>query len=427
MRVAHLLRKYNPAEWGGTETVIHQLFGGLRAHGVESVVYCPRLAANGHNGTNGHAVRDPLIDAGCLVNRFNACVPVWGISEERRRQMIAVGGNLLSFELLRLLWSSRGFSVIHSHTLGRIGGIGLTVARQKKIPFVLTIHGGVYDLPESMRRSFNESPANGWEWGKPFGMLLRSRGVLTEADAILTCNPREAELVRERHPDRRVMVQPHGVRADLYETDHRRAAAEAFPAMHGRDVLLSLGRIDPVKNQSWLLEQLPAILQRRPNALLVLAGACTDEAYGTALEKRIAELGLRERVLLTGKLPPADPRLIGLMQSARVAILPSISETFGLVILEAWAAGTLAISSRTSGASALIEHGKTGWLFDLQKPDEFHAAVDTIFAAPRDRLAAIREAARARVADYDVRAVASRVKALYQELREERHALCNSA
>ena len=110
MRIAHLLRKYNPAEWGGTETVIHQLFDGLRAQGDESVVYCPRLVENsGATGraTNGHAVRDPLAEAGCLVNRFNACVPIWGISNEQRRQMVAVGGNLMSFDLLRSLWSVR--------------------------------------------------------------------------------------------------------------------------------------------------------------------------------------------------------------------------------------------------------------------------------------------------------------------------------
>src|SRR5262245_26528062 len=96
MRVAHLLRKYDPAEWGGTETVIHQLFDGLRGQGVESVVYCPRLPQL----TAG----DPLAEAGCQVERFHACVPVWGLTAEERRQMVAVGGNLMSFDLLRALW-----------------------------------------------------------------------------------------------------------------------------------------------------------------------------------------------------------------------------------------------------------------------------------------------------------------------------------
>lgn len=425
MRIAHLLRKYNPAEWGGTETVIHQLFDGLRAQGAESVVYCPRLVENnGLTGraTNGHAVRDPLAEAGCLVNRFNACVPIWGISNDQRRQMVAVGGNLMSFDLLRSLWSAPRLSIIHSHALGRVGGIGLTVARRRKIPFVVTVHGGVYDLPDGLKKSLNTTTARGFEWGKPFGLLLGARRVLQDADAILTCNQREAELIRQKHPDRRVLVQPHGVPAKVYETDRRGDAQAAFPEIVGRDMLLSVGRIDPVKNQGWLVEQMPALLRRQPKALLVLAGACTDEAYGRALDARIAELGLGDAVLLTGKLPPADPRLIGLMQAARVALLPSISETFGLVILEAWAAGTPAISSRTSGASALIEEDKTGWLFDLGKPEAFHATLDRVLT-DRAAVEPITAAARARViADYDTRVLAARLNDLYATLTEERHA-----
>jgi glycosyltransferase involved in cell wall biosynthesis len=217
---------------------------------------------------------------------------------------------------------------------------------------VLTIHGGVYDLPESMRKAFHAPVANGWEWGKAFGMLVRARQVLNEADAIITCNRREATLIQERHPDRLVRVQPHGVPAHVYEVDHRESALAAFPAVRGREVVLALGRIDPVKNQSWVVDQMPELLRRHPKLLLVLAGACTDEAYGVQLERRIDELGLGGQVLITGRLPPADSRLIGLLQLARVCMLQSISETFGLVILEAWAAGTPAISSRTSGASS---------------------------------------------------------------------------
>lgn len=414
MRIAHLLRKYNPAEWGGTETVIRQIFEGLKRQGVESAVYSPSLAP----GDPGHTVRDPLADVGCAVKRFDACVPVWGIPEETRRQLAAVGGNLMSFDLLRQLWADRGFSLIHSHALGRIGGIGLTLARQRNLPFVVTVHGGLYDLPPTLRKSMN-TRVGGFEWGRVFGYLLRARRVILDADAILTCNPREAELIRKHHPDRRVIVHPHGVPAEIYEADRRADAKAAFPQIVGRDVLVSVGRVDPVKNQSFLVEQMPAVVQRHPKALLVLAGPCTDEAYGQALDKRIAELGLQHHVLLTGKLPPGDPRLIGLLQEARVALLSSVSETFGLVILEAWAAGAPAISSRTSGASALIEHGKTGWLFDLERPEGYHAALDTLLsdtAANRETVKNVMVAARARVRDYDLRVIAGRLKSLYQEL-----------
>ena len=419
MHVAHLLRKYNPAEWGGTETVIRQLCDGLRREGVESTVYCPSIPPVN--------VPDPLVESGCTLRRFKAFVPIWGISAEQRRQMVAVGGNLLSFDLPRMLWMDRSISVIHTHTLGRIGGIGLTLAQRKRVPLVLTIHGGVYDLPEPLRRAFANPQTGGVEWGKPFGMLFRARQVLHEADAILTCNRREAELVRERHPDRRVIVQPHGVPAKIYAVNHRQAALDAFPMIRGREVVLSLGRIDGVKNQGWVVEQMPELLRRHPNALLVLAGACTDEVYGAALNRRIDELGLAQHVLITGKLPPADPRLIGLLQAARVVMLQSVSETFGLVILEAWAAGTPAISSRTSGASALIEHGRNGWLFDLDKPRTFFDAIELALTNETLRAQAIAAGRERVTAEYDTQVLASRVRQLYEELVEEKNAVRNSS
>ncbi len=421
MHVVHILRKYNPSEWGGTETAIRQLCDGLRYHGLGSVVYCPRLDTNGHN------VADPLLDAGCTVKRFKTCVPVWGIPPARKRQMVAVGGNLMSFDLLGSLWRDTQMSVVHTHALGRLGAIGMTVARQKKVPFVVTIHGGVYDLPETIRRDFNSHDGNGWEWGKVFGLLLRSRRVLVDADAIVTCNPREAELIREHHPDRQVMVQPHGVPARVYQQDHRAAAREAFPWLGDRPMFLAVGRIDPVKNQMWLVEQMPALLSRHPRALLVLAGPCTDEPYGEALDRKIEELGLRDAVRLTGKIPPGDPRLIGLMQEAQAVLLPSLSETFGLVILEAWAAGTAVISSRTSGARQLIEHGDNGWLFDLDRSENFHASIDQLLGNRDWRSRTIEAGTKRVVNEYDSTVLSARMKQLYENLIDEKHALRYSA
>ena len=127
---------------------------------------------------------------------------------------------------------------------------------------------------------------------------------------------------------------------------------------------------------------------------------------------------MAKRVLLTGGLPSNDPRLIGLMQEARALLLPSVSETFGLVILEAWAAGTMALSSRTSGASALIEHGRNGWLFDLEKPKSLHDAVEQTLKNPQSaREMAARGAAKVRE-QYSVNALAGRMKGLYEEVME---------
>ncbi|HKQ36476.1 MAG TPA: glycosyltransferase family 4 protein, partial [Verrucomicrobiae bacterium] len=272
------------------------------------------------------------------------------------------------------------------------------------------------------KQDFASGPERGWEWGKIFGLLLKARYVLDRCDAILTCNPREAELMRQKYPGKRVQVQPHAVSTAAFEPDCRAAANKAFAQIHGKKILLCVGRIDPVKNQGWLIEQLPAILQRHPDAMLVLAGACTDKNYGVQLLQRIQKLGLETHVLLTGGLPPGDPRLLGLFQQAAMVLLPSISETFGLVILEAWAAGAAPVSSRTSGARSVIEDGENGFLFDLENPASFHQAVDALLT--KSELAK-QFGARGKEfvkAEFDSRVLARRVKQLYEELiAEKRH------
>jgi alpha-maltose-1-phosphate synthase len=413
MRVAHVLRKYKPAEWGGTETALQRLFEGLRPEGVAPVIFYPETDRDA-------TVDDPFARAGYSMKQFRACVPIWGLPEDEKRQHIAVGGNLMSFDLFPALWRERDVQAIHSHTLGRIGGIAMTVARRRKLPFVVTIHGGVLDLPAKLKQDFASSNERGWEWGKIFGLLLKARHVLDRCDAILTCNPREADLMRQKYPGKRVQVQPHAVSTATFEPDGRGAANKAFPQIRGKKILLCVGRIDPVKNQGWLIEEMPAVLQRHPDALLVLAGACTDKNYGVQLLQRIQKLGLETHVMLTGGLPPGDPRLLGLFQQAAMVLLPSISETFGLVILEAWAAGAAPVSSRTSGARSLIQHGENGFLFDLENAASYHQAVDALLT--KDQLAK-QFGTRGKEyvkTEFDSRVLARRVKQLYEELIAEK-------
>jgi len=412
MRVAHILRKFNPAEWGGTETAVQRLFDGLSEHDVENVMFCPRLERE--------LPVEPLARDGNIVKRFTACVPIVGISREDKRQMVSVGGNLMSFDLPLILLREPDLSVIHTHALGRIGAIAATIAQARRLPFVVTIHGGLLDLPQAVKNGFDKADYGGFEWGKIFGLFLQSRRMIERADAVLTCNPNEARLLREKFPDKRIQVQPHGIPVDVYEKDCRAEARVAFPEIRDHQVLLCVGRIDPVKNQNWLVDQMPEILRRHPRALMVFVGAITDENYGQQFRKKISDAGLADHILFTGGLPPGDPRLIGLLQESKVFLLPSISETFGIVLLEAWAAGTTVISSRTSGASGLVKHGENGWLFDLDNPPAFHDALDATLSDStwRERLAGSGHQLAA--TNFGVGAVAGQVKQLYEELVEEK-------
>jgi starch synthase len=416
MRAVHVLRKYNPAQWGGTETAVLHLTSGLREHGVESTIFCPELQDAKSDG-------DPLAEAGNQIKRYRAFVPVAGISEQQRAQLVSVGGNLMSVDLIWNLFREPT-SVIHTHALNRIGGIALTAARFRKLPFVVTIHGGVLDMPEKVKEQLAEPLKGGLEWGKVLGAPLRSRRVLPEADAILTCNKKEAALLAEKYPGKRVIVQPHGVPMARFTVDSREAAMAAFPELRGHPYLLVVGRIDPVKNQGWALEQFAGLARRHPDARLVLAGACTDEQYGKLLKKDARRLAIEDRVTFAGGLPPGEARLTGLLQGAAAVVVPSHSETFGLVILEAWAAQRPVISTRTSGALDLISDGVDGHLFDLNSAESFHAAVDRVLSdGALARELGCRGFARAQ--EFDTTRLAARVRDLYEELLKEKNEIRN--
>src|SRR5258706_9136550 len=166
MRVIHLLRKYDPSQWGGTETATQRLLDGLRENGVDSVVYCPRL--------DDEPASDPLKCSGHQVERFKAFVPVLGLSDKRKRELVAMGGNLMSFDLIQSLWRETRASVIHTHALGRIGGIGLTNAQPRQMPFFVLVYRGGFDLPAKMLQTFNVSVSGGLEMGNMFGFFLQS-------------------------------------------------------------------------------------------------------------------------------------------------------------------------------------------------------------------------------------------------------------
>lgn len=419
MRVAHVLRKYVPAEWGGTETALLGLAQGLAAHDAESVVFHPQAATV--------SPIDPLAAAGCRMRQYHACLPVWGLSPAARRQLLAVGGNVLSFDLPWRLAREPDLAVIHTHALGRIGGIAGTIARRRRLPFVVTIHGGALDLPPEARRILSEPAAGGIEWGQVFGWWWRARHVLAEADAILTSNQREAALLRQQYPKHEIMIHGHGVDTRLYRTDHRAAARAAFPAIVGRDVLLTVARIYPVKNQIWLIQQMPELLRRHPNLMLVLAGGCTHAEYGVQVEREIERLGLEDRVLLTGGLPPGDPRLVGLMQEAQAAVLPSLAETYGLIIIESWAAGLPVVTTPTSGALELIQDGENGLLFQLDEPPRFHAAIDRLLQGPLFASRVATAGLRLAETRHDIKVLAGKVRDLYERLGGTKHALRHSA
>ncbi|KTS81058.1 glycosyl transferase [Paenibacillus jamilae] len=134
----------------------------------------------------------------------------------------------------------------------------------------------------------------------------------------------------------------------------------------GRRIVLYAGRLMPGKGVHRLLKALQRIVLTCPDVLLLIAGSAYYghdrlTPYTVALHRQIRKLRLARHVHFLGYVP--HPALASLYQLADVAVVPSIeAEAFGLVNLEAMAAGVPVVASRIGGIPEVIQHGKTGWL-----------------------------------------------------------------
>lgn len=407
MEVAHVLRKYVPSEWGGVETALVNLVRGLNTHGIHSSVYCPSIEES--------VPYDPLRDVGARIHRYRSFLPIVGLSPERRKNLISVGGNIFSFELFTMLMAHKQLNLIHAHTLNRIGAISARVAQLKGIPLVVSVHGGYLDLPPEVESTYRRKGFE-FEWGKALGMFVGSRNLIANADAVITCNIVEEELIRRKFPEKQVIYLPNSIDHRRFASDHRQKMLDRYPLLKNKKFLLMLGRIDPVKNQKWAIENSLSLLKEFQDLNIVLAGSLSNQSYFAEIKKFVESEGLSSRFFYIDDLRAGSEELTGLLQAATLSVLASKSETFGIVILESWAAGTPVVASSTSGAKTLIEDGANGMLFTLDEPATYVAAVKKVLNSENFAKSLIDNSTTRFLRNYSYDIIATKMEAIYANL-----------
>ncbi|WP_170206037.1 glycosyltransferase [Klugiella xanthotipulae] len=294
--------------------------------------------------------------------------------------------------------------VIHSHYW--LSGLAAQpVAAGLGIPHVLNLHTVVAlkdehrapgDSPESPERCASER------------MLTRS------GDTVAGSERERDAIIRHYGPaPERVHHIPPGVDTDLFSP--ARAANSPAPLRalpHG--YLAVLGRVQPLKGQDLAIRLLAALpAAARPD--LVLAGEPTlgQEDYATGLRALATSLGVAERVHFLPARSRADAA--ALLAGARLALVPSHSETFGLVALEAAASGTPVLAQRTTGLIESISDGESGILCDGRDPETWAREAARLLDDPT-RLDGLSRSARDWAHNHSWEAHAARVEDLYARL-----------
>jgi glycosyltransferase involved in cell wall biosynthesis len=357
---------------------------------------------------------------GVPVKRFPYCYPFLGLSHDDRREMDKKGGNLFSLSLLWSLLREPGVDLLHAHAGKRLGGIVRTAARRLGIPYVITLHGGYFDIPESQMQQMLTPIRHTFEWGKPLGALLGSRRVLEDAAAIICVGENECRAARAALPGQRVELMPNGVDSEFFATGNGEQFRRRFNIPAARRIILCVSRIDYQKNQLALIEALPSILQRHPATQLVLVGPVTIEDYYQKILQRVDRLGLRNHVSIIPGLGMNDPLLRDAYHAADVFCLPSLHEPFGIVVLEAWAAGLPVVAAKVGGIPSFTRDGEDVLHAIPDQPQCLARQLLYILDNPEFAGRLARKGRQRTHNEYDWRVINQKLVALYQDLTSKR-------
>lgn len=367
--IVHVPRRFVAEEWGGTETVILEIAKQQKSAGFLPRVETSMALAHNHCETIG----------GVPVLRHSYCYPFLGLSDAQRAAMDKKGGNLLSLPLFWSLLRSKDVRLFHAHALKRLGGAVRTAARLRKKPFVVSLHGGVFDVPAAELEDMKAPIQGKLEWGRAFGALFGSRRILDDADHVICVGQSELDMAKQHLSHDRISYLPNGVDTVRFAEGD----GAGFRAKHGIKedafVVLNISRIDAQKNQLLLLEAFASLRAKRPDAVLVLIGPETQPAYAAKLRATVECLGLSESVRILPGMSGSSTELVDAYHACDTFALPSRHEPFGIVVLEAWSAGKPVVVSDVGGLRALVEDGVTGLKFDPTAADAAAQLADRLY------------------------------------------------
>ena len=396
LKIAHVVRRYSSAEWGGTETVVCHTVAEQRKLGHEPHIFC--TAALQPPGT-------PPDGVSC----FPYFYPYFPMPAADRLKLDKKGGSPYSPALFRAVRDFRP-DIIHIHAGGRLACAAVKLARRLGVPCVMSLHGGAAAVPASELAEMLKPLKGKFPYGSVFDRLFGMRfDPLARVNAIICISHEEERRLKEKYPGRNVRYLPNGVDVKTHLGE-----AALLPLQERTCInVLCVSRIDYQKNQLALVDLLAA----RPACRLTLVGPITAQWYADKIKARVQELGVGDRFTLVPGLPPGSAELEAAFAAADVFVLPSVHEPFGIVALEAMARGIPLIASNVGGLPDFVQEGKNGMLFDPSAPNGLVDAFDRLAALPPTRVEQMLSDARATVEGYAWPNVIARLMDIYDEAR----------
>jgi D-inositol-3-phosphate glycosyltransferase len=273
------------------------------------------------------------------------------------------------------------YDIVHSH-YWLSGQVGWLARDRWAVPLVHTAH--------TLAAVKNAALADG-DAPEPPLRAVGEQQVVDEADRLIVNTEDEARQLVSLHnadPSRISVVHP-GVDLQTFTPGDKLAARAALGIDPTTPTIAFVGRIQPLKAPDVLLRAAAKL----PGLHVLVAGGPSGSGLAApdTLVRLVDELGMSDRVTF---LPPQSrEQLVDVYRAADLVAVPSYSESFGLVAVEAQACGTPVVAAAVGGLPVAVRDGVTGALVDGHDPDRWAADIDRLLTLAPDDFAAMGRAA----------------------------------
>lgn len=350
LKIAHVVPTYLPAwRYGGPIRSVHSLCRALVAAGHEVHVFTTNV--------NGDEDSDVLLAQPVDVDG----VMVWYFPSKWLRRLYWSPALASTFNRV-----VKDFDVVHLHSVFLWPTMkAARAALHAHVPYILSPRGAL--VPELFRRRSYII--------KMLWMVFFERFTIEHAAAIHATSQREANLIKRFGLRmREIYIVPNGIEMYGGEVGEEGVPKVVQAAAAQSEFIVFIGRISWEKGLDRLIQALPYL----PNIVLVVAG--NDESgYTQKLSEQSVDAGVAERVLFVGAVNGAAKDL--LLKRAKVLVLPSYSENFGNVVLEAMAVGCPVVVSDEVGAAEVVALAGAG-IVSSGEPSQLAESIRTIISNP---------------------------------------------
>ncbi|MFW2340504.1 MAG: glycosyltransferase [Acidimicrobiia bacterium] len=264
-----------------------------------------------------------------------------------------------------------GYDLLHSH-YWLSGWAGLLLKRKLGLPLANSFHtlGRVKDVS----RRNDEPPES----------LLRiaaEHDVLAGSDCVIASTPVEAEDLLQHYgaDPTRLCISPPGVNHDVFSPGDRRLQRAELGLPEDDPLVLFVGRVQPLKGIDVAVEAFALLSRQHPTARLVVIGGPSGPSGSDELQnaREVADrAGVTEVVSF---LQPVEHSVLArYYRAADVLLVPSRSESFGLVAVEAQASGLPVVAARVGGLAYAVADGQSGFLIDGWDPADYAEAAGAV-------------------------------------------------